>query len=88
MNRVAGQEPIEQLGQLVHMAHAFVRLPTLHDAVIAGRLDWTRARQVAAVATEATVAHWIKIAERSSRRDLVRGIRAARLQARRAPEES
>jgi 5-methylcytosine-specific restriction endonuclease McrA len=69
--------------QFLRLARDLDRLPPLKDAVVAGRLEWTKAQQVARIATPETAPDWVDVAVRSSRRELSRGIKAARLAARR-----
>lgn len=56
--------------QFIRLAEAMESLPKLKDAVGTGALPWTKAREVAKVATPETEAAWIGKASRSSRRDL------------------
>ena len=60
------------------------RLQALRSAVVAGDLGWTKAQQVARVATPATQAAWVGRAKAVGRRELEREVRAAR----RAPREA
>ena len=59
------------------------RLPVLREAVVTGQVGWTKAQQVARVATEATQAAWVEVAATTGRRELERQVRAVR-QAQRA----
>jgi 5-methylcytosine-specific restriction endonuclease McrA len=72
--------------QFKRLADDLDRLPVLKDAVAAGELGWTKAQQVARVATPATQAAWVAKATVTGRRELEREVRAARA-ARRAPRE-
>jgi 5-methylcytosine-specific restriction endonuclease McrA len=64
--------------QFKRLADDLERLPVLRDAVAAGRLGWTKAQQVARVATPETQAAWVTKAAETGRRELVREVQAAR----------
>jgi 5-methylcytosine-specific restriction endonuclease McrA len=64
--------------QFKRLADDLDRLPVLKDAVAAGELGWTKAQQVARVATPATQAAWVAKATAKGRRELEREVRAAR----------
>ena len=82
--------------QFKRLADDLDRLPALRDAVAAGRVGWTKARQVARVATAATEQRWVERARTAGKRDLerevavalgrVREVRAARRRAVVAPQ--
>jgi 5-methylcytosine-specific restriction endonuclease McrA len=72
--------------QFKRLADDLDRLPALKEAVAAGDLGWTKAQQVARVATPATQAAWVDRAKVVGRRELGREVSAARA-ARRAPRE-
>lgn len=72
--------------QFVRLAGALEDLPALRRSVAAGELGWTKAREVAKVATPASEARWIEEAGRSSSRELERRVRAARKRSRRTCE--
>ncbi|MBK8168103.1 MAG: HNH endonuclease [bacterium] len=54
------------------------RLPVLREAVATGQVGWTKAQQVARVATEATQAAWVEKAVTTGRRELERQVRHVR----------
>ncbi len=54
------------------------RLPVLREAVVTGEIGWTKARQVARVATAATQAAWVAKAATTGRRELELQVRKAR----------
>ena len=60
--------------------------PQLRRSVAAGDLGWTKAREVAKVATPESEERWIAEAERSSSRKLEQTVRATRKRARQAPQ--
>jgi 5-methylcytosine-specific restriction endonuclease McrA len=64
--------------QFLRLARDLDRLPPLKDAVLDGRLEWTKAQQVGRVATPETAGQWVDLAARSSRRELLQGIKIAR----------
>jgi hypothetical protein len=68
--------------QFLRLAKDLDRLPPLKEAVLDGRLEWTKAQQVGRVATPETARDWVGLAEKSSRRELSEGIKAAREAAR------
>jgi hypothetical protein len=69
--------------QFKRLADDLDRLPVLREAVATGEIGWTKAQQVARVATEATQAAWVEKAAATGRRELERQVRDAR-QAQRA----
>jgi 5-methylcytosine-specific restriction endonuclease McrA len=72
--------------QFVRLAGALEELPRLRGSVASGKLGWTKAREVAKVATPASEERWIAEAERSSSRKLEQTVRATRKRARQAPQ--
>ncbi len=74
--------------QFVRLATALDELPQLRRSVARGELGWTKAREVAKVATPASEKTWIDQAKCSSSRGLERKVRAARLRARSARAHS
>ncbi len=68
--------------QFKRLADDLDRLPALQSAVAAGEVGWTKAQQVARVATPATQAAWVGRAKAVGRRELERDVRAARAAAR------
>ncbi len=73
--------------QFVRLAGALEELPRLRRSVAAGELGWTKAREVAKVATPESEERWIIEAGRSSSRSLEAKVRATRRLARQAPRE-
>jgi hypothetical protein len=61
--------------QFKRLADDLDRLPILREAVAAGEVGWTKAQQVARVATAATQAAWVAKATTTGRRELERQIR-------------
>ncbi|MFC1572619.1 HNH endonuclease [Candidatus Eisenbacteria bacterium] len=57
------------------------RLPRLRESVATGELGWTKAREVAKVASAVTEERWIAAAKKTSRRDLERKVVVARQRA-------
>jgi 5-methylcytosine-specific restriction endonuclease McrA len=74
--------------QFVRLAGALEELPQLRRSVAAGELGWTKAREVAKVATPASEVRWIAEAEQSSSRKLEQMVRASRKRARLAPQDA
>ena len=72
--------------QFVRLAGALEELPRLRRSVAAGELGWTKAREVAKVATPDSEEQWITEAGRSSSRSLEEKVRVARQRARRAAQ--
>ncbi|MBM4129992.1 HNH endonuclease [bacterium] len=64
--------------QFKRLADDLDRLPALKSAVACGDVGWTKAQQVARVATPATQAAWVDRAKAVGRRELEREVRAAR----------
>jgi len=67
-----------KLSAFVRLAEALERLPATRQAVAAGTLPWTKARELVAVVTPANEARWLAEATALSRRELERRVRAAR----------
>ncbi|MEZ4386902.1 MAG: HNH endonuclease signature motif containing protein [Candidatus Krumholzibacteriia bacterium] len=67
-----------RLAQFRQLADALERLPALRTALADRRLGWTKAQQVARVATPGTCDRWLARAEQLGRRELARAVRAAR----------
>lgn len=63
--------------QFKRLADDLERLPALRDAVAAGELGWTKAQQVARVASPATQSAWVARAKTAGRRELAQEVRAA-----------
>ena len=64
--------------QFKRLADDLDRLPALKEAVATGEVGWTKAQQVARVATPATQAAWVERAKTTGRRELEREVRTAR----------
>ncbi|MBM4129540.1 HNH endonuclease [bacterium] len=62
--------------QFKRLADDLDRLPVLQEAVSEGRLGWTKAQQVARVATPATASNWVHCAEQTGRRELAAAVTA------------
>lgn len=70
--------------QFIRLAEALESLPQLKRAVARGTLPWTKAREVAKVATTRTEGAWIGVAARASRRELERTVAETRAEAKSA----
>jgi 5-methylcytosine-specific restriction endonuclease McrA len=68
--------------QFKRLADDLDRLPALREAVTTGELGWTKAQQVARVASTETQAAWVAQAKTQGRRELEREVQAARKRAR------
>jgi 5-methylcytosine-specific restriction endonuclease McrA len=64
--------------QLKRLADDLDRLPALREAVEAGDIGWTKAQQVARVATVETQESWVAKAAHCGRRELAAAVKAAR----------
>ncbi len=64
--------------QFKRLADDLDRLPALKEAVADGELGWTKAQQVARVATPETQDHWVAIATTTGRRELEQAVRQLR----------
>jgi 5-methylcytosine-specific restriction endonuclease McrA len=64
--------------QFLRLASELERLPRLREAVADGSVGWTKAQQVARVATPRTEAAWVARAQDSSREELALAIKARR----------
>ncbi len=71
--------------QFKRLADDLDRLPALREAVETGDLGWTKAQQVARVATAETQTEWIGKAASAGRRELERQVRLARKRTPAAP---
>ncbi len=63
---------------LVRVGRALPRLPALSARMAAGELDWTKAREVVAIATGDTEAAWVEWASSTTSRQLERAVASAR----------
>ena len=68
--------------QFQHLAADLERLPRLKAAVAEGRLGWTKAQQVARVATPESEAAWVAKAATLGRRDFAATVSAVRAKSR------
>ena len=64
--------------QFKRLADDLDRLPVLREAVAAGEIGWTKAQQVARVATPATQQMWVAKAATCGRRELAVAVKEAR----------
>ncbi len=64
--------------QFKRLADDLDRLPALKEAVATGEIGWTKAQQVARVATPDTQQAWVAKAVTTGRRELAREVQAAR----------
>ncbi len=64
--------------QFLRLASELERLPKLREAVADGTVGWTKAQQVARVATPRSEAAWVAKAQEASREELAREIKARR----------
>ena len=71
--------------QFQRLAEAFKELPKVKDAVASGELPWTKAREVAKVATAESQGEWIDEAKKSTSRELESKVRVAKASGKRAP---
>ncbi len=67
--------------QFARLAEDLDRLPRLREAVVSGELGWTKAQQVARVATPASEGRWVAKAATVSRRELEGEVKVARAKA-------
>ncbi|MBC8424397.1 HNH endonuclease [bacterium] len=72
--------------QFLRLARTLESLPRTRAAVRTGRLSWTKARTVAAVATPRTEARWLQVAADASSRELEAAVRKSRQRYRRERE--
>ena len=73
--------------QFKRLADDLDRLPVLREAVATGEVGWTKAQQVARVATPQTQAAWVAKAASSGRRELAREVAAVRAEVRLAARD-
>ena len=64
--------------QFKRLADDLERLPVLREAVASGEVGWTKAQQVARVATAETQAAWVAKAATTGRRELEQQVRSAK----------
>jgi hypothetical protein len=69
--------------QFARLADDLDRLPRLREALASGELGWTKAQQVARVATPASEGRWVAKAATASRRELEAEVKQARAGAKR-----
>jgi 5-methylcytosine-specific restriction endonuclease McrA len=70
--------------QFLHLSECLQELPQLRRSMAAGELSWTKAREVAKVATPRTETAWIQEAKHASSRALEAKVKATRKRARAA----
>lgn len=73
--------PRHRTWHFLRLARDMDRLPPLHEAVVSGQLEWTKAQEVGRVATPETAADWVDTARRQSRKQLRETIRKAKKRA-------
>ena len=71
----------------VLLARKLGKLPSVRSAVATGKLGYTKAREIVAVATPETEDQWLKAAEEGTRDDLARKVKKARRAARVDPDQ-
>ena len=90
MNQYAMQElgfSKSRTDNYVRLAKQLGKLPAVRSAVADGRLGYTKAREVVAVATPETEDQWLKAAEEGTRDDLAKKVKQARRAARVDPDQ-
>jgi hypothetical protein len=68
--------------QFLHLSQALADLPELRRSVAKGELSWTKAREVAKIATSETESVWIQEAKQTSSRKLEARVKETRRRAR------
>jgi hypothetical protein len=68
-------------GDFMRLAEKLETLPAVKAAVASGRLGYTKAREIVAVADPATEKEWLEVAHQRSRRELVAAVRVAKQRA-------
>ena len=68
--------------QFIRLCQSLEGLPALKNSVAAGEVSWTKAREVAKVATPQTESAWVDLARTESRRQLERRVRLAQTRSR------
>jgi len=66
-------------GQFIRLAGVMEELPVLRESVARGEIPWTKAREVAKVATPRTEKRWVAEARRSSNRELEKKVKRAKV---------
>lgn len=74
--------------QFLRLARDLERLPPVKAAVTSGQLAWTKAQQVARVATPRTAQSWVDRASATSRRELAQKIKKTRAAAKVAAKKA
>jgi hypothetical protein len=69
--------------QFLRLAESLESLPRLRESLESGRTSWTKAREVARVATPRTEATWVQRAETCSRQDLEKRVATVKAKAKR-----
>ena len=70
--------------QFLRLSESLDELPVLRRSIVSGELSWTKAREVASVATPRSEKRWVEKAMRSSSRALETEVRRVREQSRAA----
>jgi len=65
--------------QFIRLAGVMEELPVLRESVARGEIPWTKAREVAKVATPRTEKRWVAEARRSSNRQLEKKVKRAKV---------
>jgi len=65
--------------QFIRLAGVMDELPVLRESIARGELTWTKAREVAKVATPRTEKRWVIEARRSSNRELEKKVKRAKV---------
>ena len=68
--------------QFIRLCECLEDLPVLKGSIAAGDVPWTKAREIAKVATAETEQAWVDLARRESRRKLERRVRMTQTQSR------
>ena len=68
--------------QFIRLCEYLKDLPVLKESIAAGDVPWTKAREIAKVATAETEQAWVDLARRESRRKLERRVRMTQTQSR------
>ncbi|MEN8007670.1 MAG: HNH endonuclease [Candidatus Krumholzibacteriota bacterium] len=68
-------------GDFIRLARKLESLPMVKEEVAAGKLGYTKAREIASVADPTNEKEWVKVAKEKSRRELEATVRRAKKQA-------
>lgn len=75
---------LSKTSQFIRLSRSLKTLPALKRSVARGEISWTKAREVAKVATPKTEKSWVREARQSSSRALERKVAVARVRAKAA----